>query len=123
MTDFEIIKKYPRVFGEPPFDMKQTLIGFGFEVGDGWLPLLEKLSDEIDKILERDNIQDFRVVQVKEKFGSLCYYTRGTSNEEIRNLISEAEDEARKTCELCGEPAKINAERYSYAIRCEVHSK
>lgn len=44
----------------------------------------------------------FAVVQVKEKFGTLRYYTQGYYNDKIERLIGEAEKKSEQVCESCG---------------------
>ena len=118
VTQTEIIKKYPELFGEPPFDPKETLIAFGFEVNDGWLPILEKGFGKISEIVKKEGLDDFRIVQVKEKFGGLRVYTNyGT--DEIYDIINEMEEEACRTCELCGSPEGKLREEMWLAVRCD----
>ena len=81
-------------------------MGFGFEIGDGWFDILNRLSAKIEAIIltfppeEREYI---RASQIKEKFGTLrVYITSG--NDEIHDLISEAEALSAETCEECGLP-------------------
>lgn len=72
------------------------------QVGDGWVPIIEKLIQELiaigwDKVLH----------QVKEKFGGLRFYC-GHTTDEMDALINDAEAEADKTCEYCGQPGMMN---------------
>lgn len=105
MKTKEIIAKYPELFGEPPFDPRKNLIAFGFECDEGWFPLLEETFAKISTIVKRENIEDFRFVQIKEKFGTLRLYTRGSSTEEIEQILHEAEAKSGTICEKCGAPA------------------
>ncbi|MDA8215926.1 MAG: hypothetical protein M0Z64_11725 [Nitrospiraceae bacterium] len=82
--------------------IQEDLMAFGFECGDGWVPILEELFAKIDEVVKRDKIENFKVVQVKEKFGGLRVYTHN-GNDEIQNLIREAEKVAGMTCEDCGQ--------------------
>ena len=84
-----------------PTNLQEGLMAFGFECGEGWDLLLEDLFEKIDKIVKREKIENFRVVQVKEKYGSLRVYC-DYSNKEIEELIDKAEEESYKTCEMCG---------------------
>lgn len=47
-----------------------------------------------------------RAVQVKEKFGGLRFYMSST-NDEIRDLVSNVEALSFKTCEDCGSPGTL----------------
>lgn len=67
-----------------------------FEVGDGWLPLIQKLIEEIIALGWNK-----RISQVKEKFGGLRFYI-GAFTDEISHSISEAENKSYSICETCG---------------------
>lgn len=71
------------------------------QVGKGWHPILEKLY--------RKKPRDTVVVQVKEKFGGLRFYTGGTT-EEFLDLIDEAEKASYVICERCGEKGEMRPE-------------
>jgi hypothetical protein len=101
MTQSEIIKKYPELFGEAPYDPRKTLIAFGLEVSENWLPTLDKGFQEIADIVKKENLNDFRIIQVKEKFGGLRVYSR-YSIDEIDEIIDRMETEVETICEKCG---------------------
>ena len=73
---------------------------FGIECGDGWRAALEDLFEKLYAIPGVDR-PGFEITQVKEKFGRLCVYCDGET-EETRRLVSEACERANKTCESCG---------------------
>lgn len=75
-------------------------IPFGWQVAFGW-ELLNKLSDLVNKW---NNPANFRIEQIKEKFGELRIYTNG--DEDIWDLIDEYSDKSRTICIECGQPAK-----------------
>lgn len=114
----EIIKKYPELFGEPPFETKNTLIGFGFEINDGWLSIIEEGLKKLSEVVKRDNLTDFRIRQIKEKFGGLrihCnYYT-----DEIDDIINNMELQATRTCERCGSKGGVLREKMFMATLCD----
>ena len=101
MTPKEIILKYPEVFGEPPFDIRTTLIPFGFECSKYWYPVLEKGFADISEIIKRDGIEGFHITQVKEKFGGLRVYCNFYTDE-IDKVINRMEEEVSHICEECG---------------------
>jgi hypothetical protein len=78
------------VYGVKPFDETKSLMGYGLGIDESWFPIIHKLSEDISKIVKRDNLTNFRVIQVKSKFGSLRYYTENSSTE-IQDLIYLAE--------------------------------
>lgn len=83
----------------------EGLMAFGFACGDGWLPILEDLFERIDEEVKRSALTDFKVVQVKEKFGGLRVYVEG-GNDAIEELIAAASKKAEATCEDCGKPGR-----------------
>lgn len=72
---------------------------YGFEVDDGWLPLVKELVDKIEDL-------GVIVLQVKSKFGQLrCYITTDNNSEgyeKAKEIIREYEDKCKHTCEWCG---------------------
>ncbi|MDP3792932.1 MAG: hypothetical protein Q8Q89_04375 [bacterium] len=82
-------------------------MAFGFECGDGWFGLIKELCEKL-RVL---NLKDFRVLQVKEKFGGLRFYVNCVElekAEEAYRLIDEAESKSLTVCEECGKPGKPN---------------
>jgi len=84
--------------------------GFYIECGEGWCDLLDKLCTDIEKELDKDPElkKDFKIAQIKEKFGSLRFYTYSYT-EEIDKLIDEAQSKSEVTCETCGQPGKTHS--------------
>jgi hypothetical protein len=101
--DYEIIKKYPELFGELPLDQTKTAIVWGFEVPEFWRPPVLEALEKISEIVKREELDDFRIVQIKEKFASLRIYTN-YSTDEIDAAIDEAESTCAHTCMKCGSP-------------------
>jgi len=75
-----------------------TLAELQGEVGPGWSGIIERL---VPKLFEVG--WDGVVLQCKEKFGGMRFYT-GQTTSEMEGLISHAEAESYKTCEQCGKP-------------------
>jgi hypothetical protein len=96
MDIYEYFKqKYPHMFLEEG--------GFcGFDCGDGWKDILERLFEKI-----KDH--GSHVMQVKEKFGGLRFYT-DTEDDFTYRVIQEAERESFKTCEYCGTKEDVTVE-------------
>lgn len=97
LTPERIIESYKRCFPRKP--------RLGFDVGPGWIPVLDHLCSVIDFHLERHPVDRFDVEQVKEKFGGLRFYVQG-ADEFIRGAISMAEVVCSATCESCGRPGQ-----------------
>lgn len=85
----------------------------------------EKILNDIksDKITLKEDISkefpQIEVVQVKEKFGTLRFYTN-YGDDYIYGAIEMAESMSAVTCETCGAPGKL----FSYGwwhVACDVH--
>ena len=95
-----LFEEYPDFFVENWNDPAISCMAWGFAVGDGWHDIVEQLLKDIKVIVDRDGL-NFKLDQVKEKFGILRIYVSG-ANEEIHKLINQAEAESSKVCESCG---------------------
>ena len=86
-------------------DIPTMIALWGFECGDGWMDLIYRLSREISTYIESIGL-DIVATQVKEKFGTLRFYTDG-GDEEVFRLIDAGEHESATICELCGAPGTL----------------
>ena len=96
----QLYKKYPKIFKQKDLSMKETCMCWGIETGDGWYNILDFLCSQIQKICDEKGKQ-VEAVQVKEKYGTLRFYTHGYIPE-VEKQIQYAEYESSKTCERCG---------------------
>lgn len=63
------------------------------------------MCKEIKASLKRSNyLYKYRIVQIKEKYGSLRWYDAG-SPEEVKKIIQKYEYISERTCIICGRPA------------------
>jgi Icc-related predicted phosphoesterase len=96
-----IMQRTPRLFGDAPWDLTQTLVGFGFDCGPGWFPLIERTLGSLSRIARDDGLDQMRIVQVKEKYGTLRIYLSG-SNDRANAVVDAAEALSARICDLCG---------------------
>ena len=82
--------------------------------GDGWRLLLYSLFKEIESHLK--NEPDFRIYQIKEKFGRLRIYSSASMGSKIDNLILQAEKTSEKICEKCGDPGKMRRDSWAKVL-------
>lgn len=75
---------------------------FGVECGKGWHKLIEPLILYINEYNKNKSKEEqIQILQIKEKFGELRFYTNfGT--EELHKMIEEAEEKSYNVCETCG---------------------
>lgn len=69
-------------------------------VGPGWGPLVQTLMEDL-----RAEGWDGLLLQVKEKFGGLRFYT-GPLTQVQEDLVRAAENRSYEVCEICGEPGR-----------------
>lgn len=98
-----LAKKYHIFFDYLKEDKSDIMlpIYFGFECDDGWFNLLDTLMGQIKHYCEWKKIEPIRITQIKEKFGTLCfYYENGDTY--INGMVSMTTQMSSKTCEVCG---------------------
>lgn len=88
----------------------------GYWLPDGWADLVFKLHNDL---LMTD--PDYKVVQVKEKFGELRYYVEPGLSDAGKQLISEAETKSLSICQDCGKPGSLRGHGW-VAILCDEHN-
>ncbi len=93
-TKIRLRKQYP--FFDRLFAIKPV---YGCAIGNGWTQLFENMLEKIQK--EGKPSKTFRLLQIKEKFGTLRIYSEN-GNKFTGELISLAEKESEETCEICG---------------------
>jgi len=84
-------------------------ICYGLECGDGWYDLIYTLCSQIANYIKwNEKDCKVQVLQVKEKFGGLRFYTNAVPDK-IRGMINMAEAMSYKICDVCGNKGSINS--------------
>ena len=86
------------------------------------MPLIEKLSmilqNHVDEMKKRDSsYPQIEVLQCKEKFGSLRFYTNHC-DEFVRGSIEMAESMSLSICENCSFPGTLRKDDW-WRVRCD----
>ena len=120
-----MIKKKRYWFIDPDPTFRNNLMAFGYECSKGWHPIIEDAFDEMSSIIrDMDAVSraymhdNFRILQVKEKYGGLRIYV-SAETDEIADIIKRAEDRAYRTCEECGEYGVMTIRGGWYQTLCE----
>jgi hypothetical protein len=79
----------------PPF--------FSIHCGSGWFSLIDELNWKLLIYIKDNNLEDFQITCIKEKFGGLYIEVNGTDTF-IDKLIMEIEEKSLSICEYCGNP-------------------
>lgn len=112
--------RYPNLYAEKGAPMTDTAMCWGFEHGDGWFAIIDALSATLAEIAPGTRVQ-----QVKEKFGTLRFYTSG-SEAPAMAAIAVAGGMSERICEVTGWPGELGRDDGWYntlspAVRAERH--
>jgi hypothetical protein len=116
----KIFNEFPHLFRYEG-DLRNSLMSFGFECGDGWFDIIYELAKKINIEWEKLNEEDQKtcyVQQVKEKFASLRWY-QTLETKAMTKAIQQAEHKSEKTCEDCGNPGSTKGTGWFFTL-CDV---
>jgi hypothetical protein len=119
----ELVWGHLKIF-QPPEGLLEAAPGRP-DCGIGWLGLLECTCVRIENALDEGD--SVRVLQIKEKLGTLRMYWEGTLSEYAKAKVEEAIDLAYArsacTCEICGEEGRLHIRGGWLATACADHAK
>ena len=107
----KLCKRYPFLI---VCDWNGKPLGYEFtyldDMPEGWRKTFGKeICEEIRRVLVKANyLNKYRVIQVKEKYGSLRWYDDGAPSSiyhELQDVIDKYEEMSVRTCIRCGRPA------------------
>ncbi|MGO9837683.1 MAG: YpsA SLOG family protein [Polyangiaceae bacterium] len=122
--DAALVRDFPRLYRDRHGDTRETRMCGGFP-GDGWEPLIRRLSEKLEPIARETGL---RAVQVKEKFGALRCYVRGADGARklpaaisaaVHAAIGAAVEESSRTCEHCGAAGSTRKVEGWWATLCD----
>jgi hypothetical protein len=121
----ELMARYPNLF-RVKLDDRIATLGFP-EVGDGWRELVETAVGRIAAAMTAAPSGSLRVVQIKEKFGTLRLSWRGDGlSDAVKNAVREAvalaEARSACTCEVCGAEGRLYQSHGSFTTACTEHA-
>jgi hypothetical protein len=98
---------------EKLLDRIEPMYGRWISCGRGWYRILEELDAKLSYLYP-----EYKIAQVKEKFGTLRFYLEGEPFGIVGDLmddaIRQAEVESGKTCEICGNSAMRGGDGWVY---------
>ena len=116
LIEVDILEKYKEFFSKN---------FIGLECGKGWNGILIDMFENFRK----NNIK-IKMIQIKEKFGSLRIYIDFPENIEeyelLEKIIHEAENKSWTTCEGCGAENKISKKEswiINFCKKCQMLEK
>lgn len=106
-----LIEHFPNLYRGVTKPLTESLMGFGFECGDGWFELIKELSEKLEPL-------GVEALQVKEKWGTLRFYLTNATDE-AWDLVEAAEEASESICEECGAPGKMRDEHLWVLTLCD----
>jgi hypothetical protein len=114
--ELKLYNKYPKILRDCGKSPMESCMCFWMECDDGWYNLLDKCMEKLQYFCDlcSTNEREVQVVasQIKEKFGTLSFYTSvygATSVESgiIDDIIFKAEIRSAHTCEVTGKDGTV----------------
>ncbi len=106
-----LYNKYPSMLAGMRLGPQESCLSFGIECSEGWYSIID------DALEALESVGSVEVMQIKEKYGSLRIYL-GPALEEHFEIVDAAECLSTSTCEVCGEPGKMNHGPW-FSVRCD----
>jgi len=108
----QLRQRYPAIFAN---------LRWGFMCHGGWFDLIDALCEQLQFATDHNGAPQVVAVQVKEKFGTLSFYTQDASKAQ-RGMISMAAAMSARLCEMCGQPGRTLVGGAFWQTRCPVHA-
>ncbi len=104
--------RYPAIFAN---------LRWGFMCHDGWFDLIDALCEQLQFATDHNDAPQVVAAQVKEKFGTLSFYTQ-SANKAQRGMIAVAAAMSARLCEKCGQPGRTLVAGAFWQTRCPAHA-
>ncbi len=117
----KLFEKYPKIFKQKNDSMQTTCMCWGMECGDGWYWLIDNLCESIQSYTDNNkhlDIVQLETTQIKEKFGTLSFYTYG-GDKLIEGMIWLAGHQSASICEVCGATENVTQSSGWIKTRCD----
>lgn len=114
--DEALCRDFPDLYAQRHDDMRHTAMCWGFQCGDGWEPLIRKLSENLTKLAKWEDAEVV-VSTVKEKYGTLSFYV-WSGTDIMYDVIHGAENRSGSICEECGAYGRVRSRGNWLACRC-----
>ena len=71
----KLYKFFPKIFVQKDKPKEETCMCWGIECPDEWYDAIFHLCEFLQNYVDTHHVKQIEAVQVKEKFGKLCFYT------------------------------------------------
>ena len=112
--------KHPHLLARPAGPATCRFDEDGIAVRDGWFGIVDELASEIEPACATAGHALPKVLQVKEKLGTLRFYVRDASDD-MRAMIERAVERSALTCEDCGAAGRLRHRPGWLRTLCDEH--
>jgi len=97
------------------------------DLSPGWYEVVDRFCSRVETTLPADELRRLKFLQLKEKFGTLRihveYRGRHTSPAwlAVRKMIDSAQEEADKSCQVCGARSELRQVNGWHMTLCDQH--
>lgn len=118
----ELFDRYPVIFGQRHLPDTETAMCWGITTGDGWFQLIDALCARLQWETDHNGSPQAVATQVKEKFGTLRFRIRETT-ERQEGMLALATELSGRICDVCGSPGSSVDVGRRRATRCGAHAE
>ena len=97
------------------------------DLPDGWrLAFGDQMIEELNRLIDKYDVKEYSIEQIKEKFGELCWYDSGFPEEGRDEYLAWKDkytDLSYRTCICCGKPAKYGTKGWTVPVCKECLSR
>jgi hypothetical protein len=90
-----------------------------FECREGWLNLIDETFAKVKEVVQKEKLEDFKIVQIKNKMGRLRIYENRIESQVIRQILNEAEKTSMTVCEMCGGVGELKCVDHYWIVLCK----
>lgn len=116
----QLYLRYPLIFQERNLPISESALCWGIAIGNGWYHLIDGLCAQLQKETDEEGAPQVIATQVKEKFGTLRFYVRDSSERQSA-MLELARELSSRICEECGAPGVLITVGWN-ATRCGQHA-
>ena len=111
LEKYPILKPYGYYEADEEYDYTWTELD---RVPKGWHDMFLRLCDRIQEHLKAKGVPltEFHFFDIKEKWGTLRIEVTGYSDDEIQEMLFDADAESMLYCPVCGGPSKCVTKGY-----------
>lgn len=120
--DVRLCQRYPLIFAERASSKQTSGTGRAITCGDGWFDLIDALCERLQFWTDQHQAPQVVAVQVKEKWGALCFYPSLGASQEQLGMIHMAEAMSARICAQCGKPGQTLVHADWFMTRCAQHA-